>query len=292
VTDVYRGLGTVNRGDIKALRIVAIPPKTHPKMNYPPIGHTRDDPGKCVLGTVPVEGDGSAYFRVPAGMIVFFQALDARGMAVQTMRSATHVQAGETLGCIGCHESRHESPRSKLVQAAKRDPSKITVGPEGSWPLRYDRLVQPVLDKHCVRCHNPKGENTQAAAFDLSAAKSYESLCEYGQPSLREHINLRYNQGRSTVGGCVAANSVLLATLIGPAGHHDVRLDDKSLERLIIWMDTYAQKAGAFSAEQEQQLMDLRRHCADLLIERGKSPGAGLVMGKIEKREIVLTRTE
>jgi hypothetical protein len=70
VTDVYRGLKTVERGDVKALRIITVPAKTHPTMNYPNLGVTRDDPGKCVLGTVPVEEDGSAYFRVPSGVIV------------------------------------------------------------------------------------------------------------------------------------------------------------------------------------------------------------------------------
>ena len=82
-------------------------------MNFPSMGVTRDDPGKCVLGTVPVEEDGSAYFRVPAGVILFFQALDARGVAVQTMRSATHVQPGQTLSCIGCHEHRQQAPPAK-----------------------------------------------------------------------------------------------------------------------------------------------------------------------------------
>jgi len=292
VTDVCRGLRTVKRGDIKALRIVAIPPKTHPRMNYPPIGHTRDDPGKCVLGTVPVEEDGSAYFRVPGGMIVFFQALDARGMAVQTMRSATHVQPGQTLSCIGCHESRHQAPPQKPVLAAMRRPSRITVGPEGSWPLRFDRLVQPVLDRHCVGCHSPQAENKQAAAFDLTAEKSYDSLCNYGQPSLREHVSARYNEGRSIEGACAAATSAVLARIAGPQKHNNVELDDQSLERLIIWMDTYAQKAGSFSPEQEEQLSELRKRCAGLLIERQRTGPDTLVMGGIKNSENTLSTTK
>ncbi|HSH16031.1 MAG TPA: discoidin domain-containing protein, partial [Verrucomicrobiae bacterium] len=105
VADVTRGLKTVQHGEVKALRIVAIPAKTQPWMNQPALGLTRDDPGKAVLGTVPVEADGSAYFRVPSGVALFFQALDAQGRAVQTMRSATHVQPGQTLSCNGCHDS-------------------------------------------------------------------------------------------------------------------------------------------------------------------------------------------
>ena len=130
VADVTRGLKTVQRGDVKALRIVAIPAKTQPWMNQPVMGLTRDDPGKAVLGTVPVEADGSAYFRAPSGVALFFQALDAQGRAVQTMRSATHVQPGQTLSCTGCHDSRKDTPPpSAPLLASLREPSKITVGP-------------------------------------------------------------------------------------------------------------------------------------------------------------------
>ena len=42
--------------------------------------------------------------------------------------------------------------------AARREPSRIAEGPEGSWPLRFDRLVQPVLESRCTNCHGPKGD--------------------------------------------------------------------------------------------------------------------------------------
>ncbi len=268
VADVTRGLKTVGRGDIKALRIVAVPPKTHPTMNAPSLGLLRDDPGKCVLGTVPVESDGSAYFRVPAGVIVFFQALDARGVVVQTMRSATHVQSGQTLSCIGCHESRQQAPKARRMLAAAHEPSRITTGPTGSWPLRYDRLVQPVLDRHCVECHRPGGKDPQAARFDLTAAKSYDSLTRYGKPSLADTIVAGYQRGYSTEGSTPAATSVVLRRLTDPQGHYGVVLNGESLERLVTWMDTYAQRLGSFSSEQERDLVALRRRCASLLIDR------------------------
>jgi len=265
LADVYNGLGPDARGKIAALRIVAIPPKTHPTMNFPALGITRDDPGKCVLGTVPVEEDGSAYFRAPAGVIVFFQALDAAGVAVQTMRSATHVQPGQTLSCAGCHEGRNTAAPQKPALAARRAPSKIAVGPEGSWPLRYDRLVQPVLDRHCAACHAPGAEG---AAFDLTAAKSYETLVRYGAPSLRDHVVARYHQGRSIEGEGAASRSPLLALLKAPGGHRGAVLDKEARERLTLWIDTYGQRLGSFSAEQEEQLLALRAESAALLIER------------------------
>ncbi|MDP6161011.1 MAG: hypothetical protein QF881_09130, partial [Acidimicrobiales bacterium] len=117
--DVYQGLETIPRGTIRRLRLVGVPPKTHPTMNNPAIGVTRDDPGKFVMGTVPVEKDGSAYFRAPSGVTFFLQALDEQGMAVQTMRSATYLQPGERRSCIGCHEHRQTAPPNVATAAAR-----------------------------------------------------------------------------------------------------------------------------------------------------------------------------
>lgn len=269
MADVYRGLRGVERGRIKSLRIVAVPAKTQPTMNSPEMGITRDDPGKCVLGTVPVEEDGSAFFRVPAGVTMFFQALDARGMAIQTMRSATHVQPGQTLSCVGCHESRMGAPVSKPVTAAVREASKLTPGPDGSWPFRFDRLVQPVLTANCVKCHGPGGKKSD---FDLTAEKAWTSLCNYGKPSLVDYVRARYAQGASAAGEGPAVDSPLLALLTKPEGHHGVKLERESLEKLITWLDVYGQKLGAFSEDQERDLLNLRVNCRDLLAEYPSGP--------------------
>ncbi len=268
LADIYQGLDGVARGQVESLRLVAIPAKTHPTMNFPSLGLTRDDPGKCVLGTVPVEADGSAYFRAPAGVIVFFQALDARGVAVQTMRSATHLQPGQTLSCIGCHEHRQRVPQVKPVLAAGRAPSNVLAGPEGSWPLRFDRLVQPVLDARCVSCHNPQATNAVAAKLDLTPAKAYETLVAFGKPSLRDQVGDAYRRGFSVAGGGIAQKSALLAVLEAPQGHQGVQLDADARERLLTWLDTYAQRIGSFSDAQEQELGKLRRASIGWLCER------------------------
>jgi hypothetical protein len=267
LADVYHGLRDVRRGEVKALRIVGVPPKTHPTMDYPKLGITVDDPGKCVFGTVPVEEDGSAFFHAPAGVTLFFQALDERGMAVQTMRSATHVQPGQTLSCIGCHEHRQQAPPARPAMAALREPSRIAVGPEGSWPMRFDRLVQPVLDRHCASCHQPGSDHPDAAKFDLTAAKSYDSLVRFGKPSLHDQVWAGYRRGSSVAGDGIAKRSALLALLDRPEGHKGVELQGEERDRLITWMDTYAQRTGSFSDEQEDELEQLRRACAPILIE-------------------------
>jgi cytochrome c553 len=260
VLDVYEGLEPIPRGTIKSLRIVGVPVKTHPTMNYPAIGITHDDPGKVVLGTVPVDADGSVYFRVPSGVAFFVQALDAEGVAVQTMRSAAYVQPGQTTTCVGCHEPRNTSPPNRLVAALLRGPSKLRAGPEGSWPLDYAALVQPVLETHCVRCHKP---GTDGAKWDLTAAKSYDTLVSYGKPSLREHVGAAYLAGRSTPGAGAAQTNPLVPLL--KKGHYDVKLDRAAWERLYTWMDTYGQRQGSFGPAQEEHLRAMRRAMAQLL---------------------------
>jgi len=261
--DVYEGLDGIPRGSIERLRVVAVPPKVQPHMNNPRLGVSREDPGKFILGTVPVEEDGSAYFRVPSGLSVFFQALDRDGLAVQTMRSLTYVQPNQTLSCIGCHESRDSTPMvRKTPMAAAREPSRLTLGPEGSWPLRFDQLVQPVLDKHCVRCHRPKSDEEHASDFDLTPAKSYQNLMSFGGKDLEQ---LSFERPKSIVGDCPARKSKLLAMLCKDKGHYDVRLDGDSYDRLVTWMDTYSHILGSFSDEQERQLRQFRESLADML---------------------------
>ncbi len=268
VQDVHRGLEGVPRGAVRRIRVIGVPPKTQPHMNNPCLGVSKEDPGKFVLGTAPVEEDGSAFFRVPSGVSVFFQALDADGMALQTMRSLTYVWPSQTLSCVGCHESRDAAPPAAgpPPRAALREPSPLTPGPEGSWPLRFDRLVQPVLDRHCVSCHRLGGDNARAAAFDLTPAKAYASLLEYGDKDLHKLV---FEKDRSLVGECAARKSRLMGLLTSEKRHEGVRLDPDSLERLATWMDVYAQRQGHYSNEQEEHLLELRRKMAPLLSRRG-----------------------
>ncbi|NLF68812.1 MAG: hypothetical protein GX575_07130 [Candidatus Anammoximicrobium sp.] len=263
VQDVYQGLDGVPRGAIRRLRIVGVPPKVQPQMNSPAIGVSKEDPGKYVLGTVPVEDDGSAWFRLPSGVSVFFQALDADGLAVQTMRSLTYVQPGQTLACVGCHEYRGMAPPpAGSPLALLREPSRLTPEPDGCWPLRFDQLVQPVLDRHCVSCHEPGVESQAAAAFDLTPAVAWQTLVEYADGDLRK---LAFERDQSFAGQTPARNSKLYRLLTAEPGHYQVRLPDEDRRRLAVWMDTYAQRLGSFSEAQERQLGEFREDFSALL---------------------------
>src|SRR5690606_106799 len=111
---------------------------------------------------------------------VFFQALDEKGMAVQTMRSLTYVLPGQTLSCVGCHEPRNQAPPSSgPPMAALRGPAKLTPGPDGSWPLRFDRLVQPVLNRNCTECHSTASRHAEAVRFDLTEPHAYRNLMAF-----------------------------------------------------------------------------------------------------------------
>jgi hypothetical protein len=265
VQDVYKGLKGIKRDQVKSLRIVGVPPKTQPYMDSPSLGVSKEDPGKFVLGTVPVEEDGSAYFFVPSGVPVFFQALDDKGLALQTMRSLTYVQPGQTFSCIGCHESRELAPGvARRPVAAHREASRLTPGPSGSWPLRFDTLVQPVLDKSCVSCHKTGSGDKIAAKFDLTAENSYQSLISFAQKDLEK---LAFEKDASIVGQSSAVQSKLFALLTKPDGHRRVHLNEDSFERLATWIDVYAQKLGSFSEQQEQELIDLRRKFRSILAE-------------------------
>ena len=259
--DVYQGLApAVARGTVARLRIVGVPPKVQPRMNEPVLGVSSEETGKFVLGTAPVEADGSAHFHVPAGVPVFFQALDAEGRAVQTMRSLTYVQPGRTLACIGCHEPRDSSPPAGAPPlAARRPPSPLTRGPAGSWPLRFDQLVQPVLDRACLSCHQP---GQSGAAFPLTPDAAWHQLLAFAGDDLRHRV---FERDASPPGEGPARDSRLLAFLRDDPLHRGIQLTADDRARLHTWMDTYAHTVGSFSPAQEQELEALRHRYSFLL---------------------------
>ncbi len=255
--DVYQGLPGIERGTITGLRVVAVPPKTQPHMNSPHLGVSREDPGKYLLGTAPVASDGSAFFRAPAGVPVFFQAVREDGVAVQTMRTLTYGQEGQTLSCIGCHEPRETAPAvSQLSHAASKPPAKLIPGPGGSWPLRFDTLVQPVLDRACVRCHKPGSGEPKAEAFDLTGRHSYHNLISFDNDNLK---NLAFERDVSVAGTCTAQQSSLLRIVKGARGHDTLDLSDGDFLRIVLWMDLYAHKQGSFSSGQEERLAAFKK---------------------------------
>ena len=237
---------------VAALRIIQVLPKTTPPPNQPRVGVADQTNARAVLGTVPVEADGSAYFELPAGKVVYFQALDERGLAVQSMRSATYLRAGQHVSCQGCHEPKRRapSPQRAVPLALRRAPSRIAPEVDAANPFSYVRLVQPALDRHCVRCHREK------KALDLSGepagkggwTRSYANLAgKYGfyyhvsNGSIRQGV---HGGSRTPAGQFGAAASKLLPYL--GEKHYGVKLRAEDFRRITLWLDCNSEFLGAY----------------------------------------------
>jgi hypothetical protein len=258
--DVYDSNPGLEQGTVKRLRIVQVLPKSTSGANNPTVGAANASPGKQVLGTVPVEADGSACFRAPAGIALAFQALDDLGQAAQVMRSVTYLQPGENASCVGCHEPRLSAPAVKTTVplATQRPPSTIMPGPDGSNPLSYPILVQPVLDNHCVRCHagaKPAGPKGAPVVLTGEAAgrytTSYNALIERVSYSAwgRGTFPDGNSEPLAQPGFFGAKGSPLMKMLL--AGHHNVTLSPDELDRLITWTDANALFYGTFFPEEQ-----------------------------------------
>jgi hypothetical protein len=260
VQDVYEGthMAGVKRGAVKSLRVVESPEKrfwTGPAWN----GQGQEAPGmnwhdfnnKRILGTVPVEADGSAYFAVPAEKFVYFQLLDERGMMVQSMRSGTLVQVGERQGCAGCHENRRHAPRltsSSTPLALRRDPSPLRGWHGEARLFSYVREVQPVFDRHCVRCHDhgqPAGTKLNLSGDrDLVFNTSYIELWRKGYVKV---VGAGPAQTQPAFSWGSHA-SRLTAQLVKALERSDLSAED--FDRVVTWMDInapfYPSYASAF----------------------------------------------
>jgi len=241
---------------ISELRIFQVLPKTTTHIaNQPRIGYANAESARMLLGTVPVESDGSAYFRVPAGKPLYFQAVDETGKAVQSMRSVTYLQPGERRSCLGCHEPRGRTPVNRQGPLAlQRAPSRIKPGPDGTRPFSYARLVQPLLQEHCVRCHDGspghlKSQLALTGDFAGTFSRSYESL----KPYVRwyEWGGSSINQIVTRPGHIGADESPLLKVLEDPTHAEHIHLSEKDWRRLYIWLDGNAPFYGTYDREHQ-----------------------------------------
>ena len=198
VQDVYQGLTGVKRGEVKWLRVIEETVRTSPS----PGGALNQTflmsavlawSAKNFLGVTQVESDGSAYFEVPSGRAVYLQALDGEGRLIRSMRTFVQAAPGVTRSCIGCHEYKFSAPASAAsARARKRGPQRLRSESWGSGFIDYPSMVQPILDKHCVRCHG--GQGGLSASLDLTGgwteyfSISYENLVSRRETQLVAHL--------------------------------------------------------------------------------------------------------
>jgi len=243
---------------VDRLRIVQLLPKSTPPPDKPRIGVARQSNARASLGTAKVEADGSVHFEAPVGVPIYFQALDEKGMAIQSMRSVTYVHPGERLVCQGCHEPkrRQRRPGERLPLALRRGPSPLEPEAEGSNPFNYVRLVQPVLDAHCVACHDKE------KALDLSGApgaahgwtRSYANLAEafgFYFHVYNGSIKTGVHGGSRTVPGRFGARAARLLDYLG-RDHYGVDLPPEALRRVTLWLDLNSEFYGAYEKTKAQ----------------------------------------
>ncbi len=253
IQDVYMGGGLkgIPRGTVKRLRVGTY--------SFSPLGQGgllgtvgMDGPWdvKRIMGTVDVETDGSAMFTIPANTPVFVQPLDSEGKALQVMRSWFTGMPGETVSCIGCHESRNSIPVPKPSMASRKKPQVIKewYGKERGFSYRHE--VQPVLDKYCVSCHDGSkpdrpylkgdkmipdyssqisgsaGRNNGGGSFTQSYANLHRFV---RRPGIESDINMLVPMD-------VHADQTELMQII-TKGHHNVVLDKVAIEKLSCWID-------------------------------------------------------
>ncbi len=161
IADVYEGEGLkgVPRGEVKALRIFSYE-FAYQGMGAEPYSVGLDGPWdpRRIIGTVPVLEDGSASFKIPALVPVAFQPLDKDGKALQIMRSWVTAVPGESVSCVGCHETQNStSPTNPRAQAAQIKPLDVEPFYGATRGFSFEREIQPILDRYCVDCHQRDG---------------------------------------------------------------------------------------------------------------------------------------
>jgi formylglycine-generating enzyme required for sulfatase activity len=284
LSDVYRGPGLagVPRGAVKRLRLFTY------HFAYQGMGGLLGTVGldgpwdiKRVLGTVPVEPDGSAVFRIPANTPISLQPLDAEGKALQLMRSWLVGMPGETVSCAGCHEHPSSSPVSLSADALRRKPAEITpwLGPPRNFS--YKREVQPVIDRYCVGCHEGKPTRNGRPVPDLRGTvltSDYRSnIAGNGNGFGGRYFSVGYFELSRFVRrpGIESdmhllrpaeyhADTTELVRLL-KKGHYNVHLDAESWDRLVTWIDLNAPYHGTWKeigrdpGRQRQRRRELRR---------------------------------
>ena len=244
IQDIYEGEGLrgIPRGTVKELRLHAYEyAYVSKKSDHNWHGIQSGWDIKRLLGTVPVEEDGSVIFKAPANTPISIQPIDKDGVAVQWMRSWVTGQPGEVVSCIGCHEDQNQIPIPKRVIASQKAPNAITPPEGGVRSFTFDLEIQPILDRACIACHN--GEK----AFDLRGGK--KDKYGYGTSYLNFHPYIHRQGGE---GDMVVLqpyeyhpNTSELVRLL-KRGHHNVKLTEKEWRTLYNWIDYNAPDKGYF----------------------------------------------
>ncbi|MDR2862366.1 MAG: hypothetical protein LBV54_00600 [Puniceicoccales bacterium] len=307
--NVYENAPEVLKDKAKYLRIWSIEHKTYTfwaKRPYassgPEISAVQSEGIKKIIGTVPIEDDGSVNFNAPSGIALHFQLLDKDQRALQTMKSFTGVQPGEVRACVGCHEQHMNTPAATAVgKAFRRAPADITPVPWQDITVGYERYVQPALDKYCGSCHADESKvafktfNSKLRPGFLGFKEPYMTLL--GNPSWGSAYKLPKNK---LPGGFGWADTIMvegfntddpaaystypamtklsyksrLVERMSSGKHYGVKVDPVNLLRVIHWVDAMG---PFFGGEELRQMEDPAFYGKDWLSQRPRIKTAPIV---------------
>ena len=265
MTDVYQGPGLrgIPRGTVRQLRLISY------QFSYREMGGLLGTVGmdgpwdvKRILGTVPVEPDGSAQFRVPAYTPIAVQPLDAEGRALQLMRSWFTAMPGEVVTCVGCHERQNDASPNLSTRAAKRAPDEIDPWYGPARGFSFAREVQPVLDRYCIACHDgqaPDGVTACDLRGDARIQDWSSGIAGHVDTKIGGKFSVAYGElhrfvRRPGIESDIRllspmefhASTAELVQLL-KMGHHGVQLDAAAWSRLYTWIDLNAPYHGTWS---------------------------------------------
>ncbi|MCF7954779.1 MAG: hypothetical protein K9M75_03155 [Phycisphaerae bacterium] len=317
VSDIYHGMEDVNRGTIKYIRVnEQIPRPWGARRFWGGDGYDQQHSTiskdtnlglRVQHGIVPVYKDGSAHFVVPADRNIFFQALDENYMEVQRERTFVNYRPGETRTCIGCHETPKDAPlgRHRIIEAMKHAPSKP--GPQpgektGKRTLDFARDVQPVLDKHCIKCHSgekPKAGLNLSGEMTNLFSRSYESLIPERRrgpgrrsfdlvgPTIGENHpktgNVHYLPAKS-----LGSHASVLVSMLNPdkvrlkdpklaaialklaVKHKNIKISKEDMVRLTTWVDANGQYYGTYYGRKNIKYKDHPNFRPDSTVEQAQ----------------------
>jgi len=206
-----------------------------------------------VLGTVPVDEDGSACFEAPANRMLLFIALDQEDKAAKAMLSFVNVQPGEMRGCVGCHEPRSQSAAasaSPVLKALKSAPAKIQPIEGVPEILDYPRDIQPIWNKHCLSCHDTekhKGRVIMSGEEGTKYSLSYVFLYNQSQYDVGGNFTMDWKNelGNRAPYHFGSGNAALLQKL--EPTHHGVKMSESEKRRVRRWLDAVAPFPGTYA---------------------------------------------
>ena len=246
VQDIYEGPGLrgVPRGTVKSMKVFHYEYGYRNTGGHWAIGVEGPWDVRRLIGTVPVQADGSVIFRAPANLPLSLLPQDAEGKALQIMRSWFTAMPGEIVSCVGCHESLSDAASARQTIASGLAPEAPAPWFGKTRGFSFSREIQPVLDRYCVGCHDGSDKAKGRPEFTNKPGKGFPNAYLQLHPYVRRNgpegdyhllMPLEFH----------ADTSELVQMLT--KGHHNVRLDDEAWERLITWIDLNCPAYGSWT---------------------------------------------